>query len=162
MNFRIAGLATLRRTPAAGFSLIEIMLAVAIIAFALTGILGLFPVAVGAASESQHETQAALIARSIFEQLQASPGSADRYFTLDVEKPGSPPTDPAKLKQTKISLNTPTTKTYSSENASDNLPALNSNCEPVPSADPLAVYKLEITVAPLPPPTTSSARSPSR
>jgi prepilin-type N-terminal cleavage/methylation domain-containing protein len=133
MNSRIVGPATLRRAPRAAFSLIEIMLAVAIIAFALTGILGLFPVAVGAASESQHETQAAIIARSIFEQLQASPESSTRYFSLEAG-------DAAKQKE--IAIDRP--KTFS------DVAALDSNGSPADAAS--AVYTVDITVAPLAPP----------
>jgi uncharacterized protein (TIGR02598 family) len=65
-----------------GFSLIEIVLAIGIISFALVGILGLFPVAVNAAANSQNETQAALIARSIFDQLGDQPESNARSVNL--------------------------------------------------------------------------------
>jgi prepilin-type N-terminal cleavage/methylation domain-containing protein len=68
----------------AGFSLIEIILAVAVIAFALTAILGLFPVAVGAATDSQRETQAALIARSILDQLAPLPAPNDKLSQITV------------------------------------------------------------------------------
>lgn len=54
-----------------GFSLIEIVLAVGIISFALVGILGLFPVALEAAAESQAETQAAFIAQQIYTGLRS-------------------------------------------------------------------------------------------
>lgn len=79
----------MRLTPAlsdkSGFSLIEIILAIGIISFALVGILGLFPVAVNAATDSQRETQAALIARSIFDQLEARPESAVRKVNVSTE-----------------------------------------------------------------------------
>lgn len=55
------------------FSLIEIVLALAVMSFALVGILGLFPVAMGAARESQQETQAAFIARTIYNDLLSAP-----------------------------------------------------------------------------------------
>lgn len=54
--------------------MIEIVLAVGIIAFALVAILGLFPIALDSASTSQRETQAAFIARSIFNDLLSTPG----------------------------------------------------------------------------------------
>jgi uncharacterized protein (TIGR02598 family) len=125
----------------AGFSLIEIILAVAVIAFALTAILGLFPVAVGAATDSQRETQAALIARSILDQLAARPGSATRYFTLETNAASS--TD---LPQTKIPLDSANTYT--------NAAVLDSGGSPVTggASDPQMAYAVDIAVAPLPAP----------
>jgi type II secretory pathway pseudopilin PulG len=64
-----------RRARAAGqgaFSLIEIVLAIGVISFALVGILGLFPVALDAATSSQRETQAVLLARTIFSDLKST------------------------------------------------------------------------------------------
>lgn len=54
------------------FSLIEIVLALGIISFALVGIMGLFPVAMKSAQESQRETRAAQIAQQIFTDLKTS------------------------------------------------------------------------------------------
>jgi hypothetical protein len=45
-------------------------LAVGVISFALVGIIGLFPVAMQSALDSQRETQIALIARSLFSEIQ--------------------------------------------------------------------------------------------
>ncbi len=73
MSFR------LRSRPDA-FSLIEIVLAIGIISFALVGIIGLFPVALNTANASQQETHAALIARTIFNDLSSRPG--DRTVLL--------------------------------------------------------------------------------
>ncbi len=53
------------------FSLIEIVLALGIISFALVGIMGLLPVAMKSAQESQRETRAAQIAQQIFSDLHA-------------------------------------------------------------------------------------------
>lgn len=58
-----------------GFSLVEVALALAIIAFALVGIMGLIPVAMHSAQDSQRETRAALIARQIFSDLQSQSGT---------------------------------------------------------------------------------------
>lgn len=58
-----------------GFSLIEIVLALGIIAFALVGIMGLFPVAMKSAQESQRETRATLIAQQIFSDLRMLTGT---------------------------------------------------------------------------------------
>ena len=60
---------------ARAFSLVEIVLALAIISFAIVGIMGLFPVAMKSAQESQTETRAALIARQIFSDLKTFPGT---------------------------------------------------------------------------------------
>jgi len=57
------------RRAALGFSLIEIVLALGIISFALVGIMGLFPVAMKSAQESQRETRATMLARQIFSDL---------------------------------------------------------------------------------------------
>lgn len=57
------------------FSLIEVVLALAVIAFAITGIMGLFPVALRSAQESQCETRATLIARQIVSDLKSSPST---------------------------------------------------------------------------------------
>ncbi|MEX1118158.1 MAG: hypothetical protein WEB60_05120 [Terrimicrobiaceae bacterium] len=57
------------------FSLIEVVLALAVIAFAITGIMGLFPVALKSAQESQRETRATFIAQQIFNDLKASPST---------------------------------------------------------------------------------------
>ena len=57
------------------FSLIEIGLALGIISFALVGIIGLFPVAMKSALESQRETRAAHIAQQIFTDLSSLSGT---------------------------------------------------------------------------------------
>jgi prepilin-type N-terminal cleavage/methylation domain-containing protein len=69
------------RRDNSAFSLIEIVLAVAIISVALVGILGLFPAALDSAMESQRETQAALIAKRIFSDL----GSRKPFIQRDGE-----------------------------------------------------------------------------
>lgn len=59
---------------AGGFTLIEIVLAIGILAFALVGILGLFPVALETARESKEETIMAQIAQSIEADIRRSSG----------------------------------------------------------------------------------------
>ncbi|MFV0337110.1 MAG: hypothetical protein ACK5LK_02550, partial [Chthoniobacterales bacterium] len=55
----------------------EITIALGIIAFALVGIMGLLPVAMRAANESQWETRATFIAESIIGELNtADPANA--------------------------------------------------------------------------------------
>lgn len=65
----------LLKTKARAFSLIEIVLALGIISFAIVGIMGLFPAAMKSAQESQRETRAALIARQIFSDLKTHAGT---------------------------------------------------------------------------------------
>lgn len=54
-----------------GFSLIEVVMALGIISFAIVGIMGLFPIAMRSALESQQETRAAQIAQQVFSDLNA-------------------------------------------------------------------------------------------
>jgi len=70
-----------QKLPSA-FSLIEVTLALAIIAFALVGIMALFPVAMKSARESQMETRATLLARQIFSDLTASEDPANTFIGL--------------------------------------------------------------------------------
>jgi len=58
-----------------GFSLVEVVLALGVISFALVGIMGLFPVALKSAQESQRETRATLIAQQIFSDLRTRTGT---------------------------------------------------------------------------------------
>jgi len=58
-----------------GFSLVEVVLALGIVSFAVMGIIGLFPVAMRSAQESQRETRAAVIAQQIFSDLKCFPGT---------------------------------------------------------------------------------------
>jgi uncharacterized protein (TIGR02598 family) len=61
-----------REARRSGFSLVEITIALGILAFALVGIMGLFPVAMKSATESQRETRATFIAGSLIGELQAN------------------------------------------------------------------------------------------
>lgn len=65
----------LLRLKSRAFSLVEIVLALGIISFAIVGIMGLFPAAMKSAQESQRETRAALIARQIFSDLKTHRGT---------------------------------------------------------------------------------------
>lgn len=64
------------------FSLIEVVLALGIISFALVGIMGLFPVAMKSAQESQRETRATFIAQQVFGDLGSDTGP-QRYIVSD-------------------------------------------------------------------------------
>jgi uncharacterized protein (TIGR02598 family) len=94
----------LRAKTSLAFSLIEVVLAVGVISFALVGIIGLFPVAMQSALDSQRETQVAFIARSLFSELQRVNGD-EAYITVP---------DPATTglgKPEPINLNPPTAST---------------------------------------------------
>lgn len=69
-----------RQSRSFGFSLVEIVLALAVIAFALVGIMGMFPVAMRSAQESQRETRATFIAQQIFSDLRS--GTATNRFVI--------------------------------------------------------------------------------
>lgn len=57
----------------AGFSLVEVTVAIAIFAFVVVGILGLLPTAMKMRAESAQETRAVLIAQELLASVQASP-----------------------------------------------------------------------------------------
>ena len=54
-----------------GFSLVEVALALGVVAFALVAILGMVPVAIDAAQQSRDETRATFIARGLLETLRS-------------------------------------------------------------------------------------------
>jgi len=56
----------------AGFSLVEVTIALGLFAFVVVGIIGLFPAALAQRSDAARETRARLIAEQIFEGLSAS------------------------------------------------------------------------------------------
>jgi uncharacterized protein (TIGR02598 family) len=64
------------RQTCLAFSLIEIVLALGIVSFALVGIIGMLPAAMDAATNSQQETQAAFIARALYSEMTSMPGSS--------------------------------------------------------------------------------------
>jgi type II secretory pathway pseudopilin PulG len=55
--------------------LVEVVLALGVISFAIVGIMGLFPVAMKSAQESQRETRATLAAQQIFADMRTAAGS---------------------------------------------------------------------------------------
>ncbi len=65
----------------AGFSLIELVIAMGIFAFAIVGLIGLFPVAVESARVSRDETHVVNIARMVMSEIQASPFRSVRVVT---------------------------------------------------------------------------------
>lgn len=76
------------------FTLIEIVLALGILTFALVGILGLFPIALASARDSKSETMAILIAQSIAADLRSlqqsgTNESGDPTWTSGIAHPPS-------------------------------------------------------------------------
>ena len=63
------------RPKLAGFSLVEAALSLSIFSFAMVGIIGLFPVALQTAMESNAETRATLIARRIIDEIRSLPAT---------------------------------------------------------------------------------------
>jgi len=75
---------------APGFSLIEVVVAMGILTFALVGLLALFPVALQTAAESKSETRITQIAQSVFADLRASPLSANVLIVgNDIQQSGN-------------------------------------------------------------------------
>lgn len=68
------------RPRVSGFTLIEIVLAIGILSFALMAILGLFPVAFETARDSRQETVMALIAQSIEADIRRASGATARVM----------------------------------------------------------------------------------
>ena len=73
-------LCTMRRRPHIGFSLVEVVIALGIVSFAVLAIVGMMPVALKSAQEIMRETDATLIAQRIFAELKTGSG-ANRTIT---------------------------------------------------------------------------------
>ena len=74
-------LRTMRRRPHTGFSLVEVVIALGIVSFAVLAIVGMLPMALKSAQESMRETDATLIAQRIFAELKTGSG-ANRTLTI--------------------------------------------------------------------------------
>jgi len=72
------------RRPPAGFSLTEVVIALGIFAVSMVGVLALFPVASSTGRESSEETQAAILAQMIFDEIRDSADirNAGNAYTL--------------------------------------------------------------------------------
>lgn len=77
----------------AGFSLIEVVLAIGLASFALVAILGGYSVGLQTASVSQHQTKAYQLAKSTFAVLQAGPFREAKFYgnVLDLSQPMKAP-----------------------------------------------------------------------
>ena len=65
-----------------GFSLVEVVIALGIVSFAVLAIVGMMPMALKSAQESMRETDATLIAQRIFSELKTGSGG-NRSVTTD-------------------------------------------------------------------------------
>ncbi len=77
----------------AGFSLIEVTLAIGVIAFALVAILGLIPVAQNSAHEAADATKTSLVGQDVFARVRASLNSATTFANPSAFP--NPPTGPS-------------------------------------------------------------------
>lgn len=64
------------------FSLVEVTLALGVMAFALVGIMAMFPMAMQAARESQQETRATFISQAIFSDLSSGTNASARQLAI--------------------------------------------------------------------------------
>lgn len=65
------------------FSLVEVTLSLGLVAFALVGILGALPLAMGSGRSSMEQTRAALIANTLLASLRSQPFTKVYYLTGD-------------------------------------------------------------------------------
>jgi len=65
------------------FSLIEVLVAIGIVSFAVVAIVGMLPIALNTARDSMLETDAAVIAQRVFAELQAGTGT-NRPVSINV------------------------------------------------------------------------------
>jgi|GEM_PF-5155223 len=86
--------ARLRRRGRAGFSLVEVSLALLILAVGLVSILAVFPVAVAWGARSMHDSTGAIAARSVIAQVEdealnsTAPLTLDTWQQMNVATPG--------------------------------------------------------------------------
>jgi uncharacterized protein (TIGR02598 family) len=91
-----------------GFSLVEVMLSIGIVSFAVVGVLTAFPIGIEAARDSRDETTAALIADDIFTRMRSQP-----FNRVKVPYQGA-------FKQVDLSFVSPTTQGWVANNSQGN------------------------------------------
>jgi prepilin-type N-terminal cleavage/methylation domain-containing protein len=72
-----------------GFSLIELMIAITVLAIGLAGILPLVVMATNSNSANQRDSQAVMIAQMVMEQIAARPASVNTAFTITDCRPAA-------------------------------------------------------------------------
>ena len=78
----------------AGFSLVEVTLAIGVVAFALIAILGLIPVAQDSARQAVNDTKTSLIGQDVFVRVRSSLNSASTFANPSTVFP-NPPVGPS-------------------------------------------------------------------
>lgn len=81
-----------RRNSRASFSLVEVVLALGVIGFAIVAILGVFPIALQSGRSAQNETRAAHIAQNIINSVASQ--AQTNFTTITLPLPASPPSAP--------------------------------------------------------------------
>jgi uncharacterized protein (TIGR02598 family) len=74
-----------------GFSLVEVVLALGVVAFAIIAILGVFPVGLNASHDSQNESRAAQISQDIFSSLASQSQTKFPHLRIDQSAHGTTP-----------------------------------------------------------------------
>lgn len=88
MKFPVSRSRTVRGR--AGFSLVEVTLAVGIMAFSLVGILGVLPLAMNSGRQSFNQARATAVANSLFATIRNQPFSEIHYLDSQFAADGSP------------------------------------------------------------------------
>ncbi len=81
-------MSSLRRT--AGFSLIEVTLALGIVTFALVGAVGVLPTALSSSRQSFNKNRASAIADTVFSSLRSAPFNSVCYLDAQLDNNGQP------------------------------------------------------------------------
>jgi len=96
-----------------GFSLVEVVLAIGVIAFAIVAILGVFPLGLNAGHSAQDETRAPQIAQEIFDAISSQAPTQFNKVVLPLASPSPPPID---LSSSTTQLNAPAAFLYADNN----------------------------------------------
>lgn len=78
------------RRAAAGFSLIEVTLALGIVTFALVGVIGVLPVAMVSSRQSIDKNRAAAIANTLYTSFRSQPFQKVSYLDSQFNRDGTP------------------------------------------------------------------------
>ena len=84
-----------RRPRTAGFSLIEVTLALGIVAFSLVGIIGVLPIAATSSRQSFDQNRAAAIGETVFSSFRSQPFQSVCYLDEQLNADGTAMTSPA-------------------------------------------------------------------
>ncbi len=90
MKSSVSRLRTTRRPAQAGFSLVEVTLAVGIMAFSLVGILGVLPLALDSGRQGFNQARASAVANTLFTSLRSQPFNDVHYLDEQFDSTGAP------------------------------------------------------------------------